>query len=646
MCVYFTTDYTAASVGHVTQGSSPAVGGDYYLDPDAAVPVRPLRSQSFHTSGSTHPYHPAASQYPQYSNPDALPLLIPNQMPTMPQQFPKQHYMPNSPYPYMVNPVPLKGSINPSPLTRNPSNPNLAAPNLPTPYPGPTPGPVQQVGDPAESAAAYGMPPNAPAPGMWPPQQPLFSLANVLSLAMSVAQSFMPPTSMPSNMPQAYLPPMAPQQSYAQMFGAQLQAMGQNEGPYNQAASIAGQFVDTNQHPDPHVQARRPDPHEDNSASARNMSSSEGIQANMPSVAPAITDLPTEVRQPVQSSSNPAAGSRTSPQLEIHARPREKLQEKIIESSSSFSSTSSSNSSSPSSSTSASPQNTVSAPCPRSPPTLCVSDIPAASTSKSRLSPITEEKKPAITVGRFQVTPSVEIPQLTATPKTPQPRPPTPPPSTTPSNNSQSESSTEAEGESENSLSTVTVSPPTKAPFELLNDCSGGAPSWPGGLGTMDSREVEAEEEEMGEGEVRDGEMRQRRISLTLCEVLPGGPQIGNVSQPWISYTRSTSYASSDETESEDEDMWEELQELRDRHLSEVQALQASQKREIEELYERMGKVPPPGIVSPAAMLSSRQRRLSKSGGYPPSRRNSLQRLDMLPPAGNTPSENKPSDNC
>lgn len=42
------SDYTA---GQVTQGPSPGVGGDYYLDPDAAVPVRPLRSQSFHTSG-------------------------------------------------------------------------------------------------------------------------------------------------------------------------------------------------------------------------------------------------------------------------------------------------------------------------------------------------------------------------------------------------------------------------------------------------------------------------------------------------------------------------------------------------------------------------------------------------------------------
>ncbi|GAA6234709.1 serine/threonine-protein kinase WNK4-like [Lates japonicus] len=80
--------------------------------------------------------------------------------------------------------------------------------------------------------------------------------------------------------------------------------------------------------------------------------------------------------------------------------------------------------------------------------------------------------------------------------------------------------------------------------------------------------------------------------------------------------------------------MWEELQELRERHLAEVHNLQANQKREIEELYLRMGKVPPPGIVSPAAMLNHRQRRLSKTGNYPPVRKNSLQRLDVLPPTG------------
>lgn len=63
------------------------------------------------------------------------------------------------------------------------------------------------------------------------------------------------------------------------------------------------------------------------------------------------------------------------------------------------------------------------------------------------------------------------------------------------------------------------------------------------------------------------------------------------------------------------------------RHLSEVEALQTLQKKEIEDLYNRLGKQPPPGIVAPAAMLSSRQRRLSK-GSFPTSRRNSLQRSE------------------
>lgn len=70
------------------------------------------------------------------------------------------------------------------------------------------------------------------------------------------------------------------------------------------------------------------------------------------------------------------------------------------------------------------------------------------------------------------------------------------------------------------------------------------------------------------------------------------------------------------------------------RHLTEVQTLQAAQKKEIEELYEKMGKVPPAGIFSPAAVLSSRQRRLSKGSAFPSSRRNSLQRLDILPLQG------------
>ncbi|XP_053310181.1 serine/threonine-protein kinase WNK4 [Spea bombifrons] len=110
-------------------------------------------------------------------------------------------------------------------------------------------------------------------------------------------------------------------------------------------------------------------------------------------------------------------------------------------------------------------------------------------------------------------------------------------------------------------------------------------------------------------------------------------PQQISTVQVWLHYTRGISYLSSDDTESEDEEIFEELQLLRQKHMSEVQVLQAIQKKEIEELYYRMGKVPPPGIVSPAAMLSSRQRRLSK-GSFNPSRRNSLQRLELLPATG------------
>ncbi|MEE6508411.1 hypothetical protein FKM82_020880 [Ascaphus truei] len=110
-------------------------------------------------------------------------------------------------------------------------------------------------------------------------------------------------------------------------------------------------------------------------------------------------------------------------------------------------------------------------------------------------------------------------------------------------------------------------------------------------------------------------------------------PQQISTVQVWLHYTRGITYLSSDDTESEGEEIFEELQHLRQKHMSEVQMLQALQKKEIEELYYKMGKVPPPGIMSPAAMLSSRQRRLSM-GSFNPSRRNSLQRLELLPATG------------
>ncbi|KAM6904659.1 serine/threonine-protein kinase WNK4-like [Xenentodon cancila] len=196
------------------------------------------------------------------------------------------------------------------------------------------------------------------------------------------------------------------------------------------------------------------------------------------------------------------------------------------------------------------------------------------------------EKKSMFTVGRFQVTPSKDTPAS----RHQEPRPlnqatPTahsPPPI----RQNKSESSTEEDSESESSNCTLTLyshryhdTPPTAREEK-----------WEGG----------------------------RRLSLSLWEGSAG-------SQP---RSRSATYSSD---ESEHEEMWEELQELRERHLMEVQDLQISQKQEIEELYRRKGKAPPLGIVPPAAMLNHRQRRLPKSSNR---RRNSLQKLDILPPAG------------
>lgn len=231
--------------------------------------------------------------------------------------------------------------------------------------------------------------------------------------------------------------------------------------------------------------------------------------------------------------------------------------------------------------------------------------VSSSVSSSSSLSPIQEVKTPSLfTVGRFQVTASKDIPAV----RNQEPRPlnqatPTahsPPPSRANTSES-SESSTSEESESQSSIGTVIVSSPGH--FHGYHDNLGG-------------QDEEEDTKRWG----------SRRQSLSLCE-----GSAGSLSQLW---SRSAPHVSSDESESENEEMWEELQKLRERHLVEVQNLQANQKAEIEQLYLRMGKVPPPGIVPPAAMLNPRQRRLSKTSNYPPSRKSSLQRLDVLPPAG------------
>ncbi|XP_038024680.2 serine/threonine-protein kinase WNK4 isoform X1 [Anas platyrhynchos] len=221
---------------------------------------------------------------------------------------------------------------------------------------------------------------------------------------------------------------------------------------------------------------------------------------------------------------------------------------------------------------------------------------------KARLSPINEaEAKPQI-LGRFQVTPSKEPAAASPAPGS-------------------------GEGEERGPELAASGSPLPPAPGTGSSSSSSSSSS----ESEAAVQDPEVEEAQPGEGTVVAAAAESEREGAGE-EGAEGAPQ-AVLSQVWLSYSRSLSYVSSDDTESEDEEIWEELQSLRQKHLAEVQLLQSSQKKEIEELYLRMGKQPPLGIVSPAAMLSSRQRRLSK-GSFNPSRRNSLQRIELGQPQG------------
>lgn len=176
------------------------------------------------------------------------------------------------------------------------------------------------------------------------------------------------------------------------------------------------------------------------------------------------------------------------------------------------------------------------------------------------------------------MTPSVVIPPAPQTPV----RPPTPPPTTPTPASSESDSSTEDQGESETSFSTVTISPPNKpsAAYPLHGECEKerneeeakeeeekDTKEEEEQQDQVEEKEKEGEEKEdrereQGEGEEDDGRRGGRRISLTMWEGTSGSPQMTSaLNQPWMSCTRSASYVSSDETESDD-DMWEELHQL------------------------------------------------------------------------------------
>ncbi|KAL6102343.1 wnk4 [Pungitius sinensis] len=445
--------------------SSPSKGGDFYIAGEATPPLRALRSQSFHTSSASSHQPPV-----HYPPPDS----------TLSPVY-------NTPYP-------PHGST--TSLHRDHSSSSLLTSS---PFFSPTP-----------SLRPH-----------WPtPDQPLFSLANVLSLAMSMAQSYLPPTGTPIQgfPPQTPSPPFPPPMS----------------------PSMGPEFL-----PSGHG----------------SFSASFSSQLFSPPNPPPGSALDSQLgATPSQIHNAPEAQPLRPVQVEVGSAPP--------------------------------PKETVSLPSP------------TGHLDTLQVTPTRPEvnKTSVLNVGRFQVTPTKGLP--TARQQEPRPlhqatpTPHSPPPSSANQSGSSESSDT---GLSESESSTVVVSPPVHIQ---------------GFHGNPHGQEEKEEEEKRTRG--------GRRLSNN----------VGDGSASSQLWSRSALYISSDESESENEEMWAELRELRKRHHMEVQNLQANQKQEIEGLYQRKGKVPPPGIVSPAAMLNHRQRRLSKTGTHPPLRSNSLQRPEVLHPAG------------
>ncbi|XP_036815808.1 serine/threonine-protein kinase WNK4-like [Oncorhynchus mykiss] len=644
--------------------------------------------QQHHPASMFSPEHPQQQHpHPQQHHPASM--FSPEHLHSHPKQqhphpkqqhpHPKQHYhMPpfmghtQFPFPYPVNP----GSPKPahSPLTRvasNPMFPSVYSPAFSGGHHSDAPSPLEYSGE-GNPLSPSAHPQHS---DMWPSHtQPLFSLANVISMAMSMAHSFIPANSLANQgMPSiaGFHPQLThPQSGYPSIYSPHYQT-APVEVPHPQGGMPGqGKQHSVYQGADTPPQMQR-----DGSGSVYSQNRHRSWQNNH--ISPSMMGYNTLPRNTQGMSLQTVSSKRLS-----HLQNSSQGSYMVPQDQSDVSSSASGSDLSPSAPDS--PESTLSSFSSTTPMSRPMVPEMNASAPKPRVSPSYTDPPPAVvTVGRFQVSPSMEIP-VTAEPGG-QGSNPARPMSVGSTTTSKSSTEEQEQWESETSLNTTLTPHP---PHLTMGEAQEVQVEWAGTKEQQQEEEEEQGEEDEEEQKNEEGEedeeeedeeqeeekeedeeeqeekeeqqtVRRRRrkrmcslslmgmsadsgLSVIAVESEGRGLWDGGAGSPtytsalnhmWLSYSRNFTYLSSDDSESED--MWEELLEMREKHLAEVQSLQATQKREIEELYERMGKVPPAGIVCPAAMLSSRQRRLSKERSYlSSSRRNSLQRLDMLPLQG------------
>ncbi|KAK6470232.1 serine/threonine-protein kinase WNK4 isoform X1 [Huso huso] len=588
-------------------------------------PPAPVSTGVYYQPGM--PYHPGMT---------ALSASVPVNTVPVTQTYPPQAYIQGGSFPlYPISTGSLPHRQTPPPLSRlsssNLHNPSTSAPMSPNQQ-----NLLHQAyqGELLNQGLEGNLSPQQQA-SMWSntTTQPLFSLANVLSLAVSVAQSLMPPAApiaspLPLGMPPAvsYFHQMpnhlSPHHPYAQQQAFPADSVYSPGGLPCQTG-----FPDLYQTPEmvsqsPPSSATKENGFEPLSQGFHGIPVT-GVPLDTPQMAPPSPVMGQSHRH-IPGLASPLLPSPLLNRIHTFTPPSPLLPDRTGSPAPLFFPQTLASPVESSASSTTAQETACNSVLSASPQTLSPLTESSDKTT-TRLSPICEvsEVKPPVIIGRFRVTPSKVSP-------------PAPNPGASVTKESNTESSTENQDDSQDSL--ATSSGQTAVSFALpANDTDSDSSSR-----TQHIPEQHCSDRASGDGldislqGVSADSSLLNETEMKASEQSVESPQNSTPLSVWLHYSRSTSYVSSDDTESEDEQMCEEIQSLRDKHLTEVQVLQSIQKREIEELYEKMGKAPPPGIVCPAAMLSSRQRRLSKGGGFPPSRRNSLQRLEILQPAAVT----------
>ncbi|KAJ8386926.1 hypothetical protein AAFF_G00165230, partial [Aldrovandia affinis] len=113
-------------------------------------------------------------------------------------------------------------------------------------------------------------------------------------------------------------------------------------------------------------------------------------------------------------------------------------------------------------------------------------------------------------------------------------------------------------------------------------------------------------------------------------------------SLPSLNNSFNSYFSSDNDSEFEDEDFKREVNRLRDKHMKEIQALHSRQKEEIDALFTRLGKEPPPVVIPPVVAPAGRRRRPAKGKGNKPSRSSSQGSKSPLQP-GTLSTQSAPS---